>query len=126
MTDILAPIILTILALAAVVILCHLHHAYLEPRNHTIVAAVLGAVVLICAGTLTAYFTQTLWAQQPVTVEGEYPTIWLILDGTAVGTVEPGTFEYDLAANTISVDTNELIYGCQQAVIFRDRYEVQP
>lgn len=58
--------------------------------------------------------------------DGEPVEIWLVVDGTAIGTVKPGTFEYRLAENVIDVQTNELVYGCSQDRIFRDRYEVRP
>lgn len=57
--------------------------------------------------------------------QSEEPDIWLIVDGTAIGTVEPGTFEYHYG-NEIRVDTNELVYGCSQDRIFWDRYEAKP
>lgn len=52
--------------------------------------------------------------------------IWLVVDGVAIGTVEPGSLEYDHAAGVIQVSSNELIYGCRQDRIFRDRFQVVP
>lgn len=84
-------------------------------------AALLTAAVVATAVALTI---ATSWAQpQPPQPPVE---IWLIVDGNAIGTVEPGTLEYDMAANTVSVDTNELVYGCSQDRIFRDRFMPNP
>lgn len=89
-------------------------------RIYQTIATLIAVLALIVIIDIVAH------AQEPTVIEGDHPVIWLVIDGTAVGTVEPGTFEYDLAANVVRVDTNELVYGCQQAVIFRDRYEVKP
>lgn len=74
----------------------------------------------LAVATAIAFAIATSWAQpQPPQPPIE---IWLIVDGNAIGTVEPGTFEYDRAANTVSVDTNELVYGCSQDRLFKDRF----
>lgn len=53
--------------------------------------------------------------------------IWLIVDGTAIGTVKPGTFRYSWVDDyKIEVETNQLVYGCSHARIFQDRYEKRP
>jgi hypothetical protein len=84
----------------------------------------LAAVIVVV--TLILLIDAIAHAQEPVVVEGDYPVIWLVIDGTAVGTVKPGTFEYDYTNNVIRVESNELVYGCQQSVIFRDRFSIKP
>lgn len=48
--------------------------------------------------------------------------IEIYLDGQPVGTLQ--LLEYRLAAGEIWIDTNEGVTGCQQAVVYRDRFEL--
>ena len=71
----------------------------------------------IKAAALIALIYLPAQAGQPLTI---------IIDGQAVGTLaEPGLV-YDLSAGTISITTNELVYGCRQAIIHEDRFEDAP
>lgn len=49
------------------------------------------------------------------------PPIFIFLDGVMIGTMS--VFEYRLSDNIIWIETNELIFGCEQALIFNDRFE---
>lgn len=82
----------------------------------TVVTAVIVLALIVIIGVATN-------AQEPIVVEGDQPYHRLVVDGTAIGTVKPGTLDYDFDENVIRVESNELVYGCQQAVIFRDRFQ---
>lgn len=47
--------------------------------------------------------------------------IKVYLDGQMVGTLTLG--EYRLSEGELHITTNEIVYGCQQARIYRDRFE---
>lgn len=47
--------------------------------------------------------------------------IYLYLDGQPVGTL--AGLEYRLEQGEIHITTNGMVVGCQQALIFRDRFE---
>lgn len=50
----------------------------------------------------------------------------IIIDGQEVGTLAHPGMNYDIAAGTVTITTHEIVYGCKQAVVHRDRFEVLP
>ena len=69
---------------------------------------------IIKSSALIAALYMPVQAGQPLTI---------IIDGQVVGTLaEPGLV-YDLSAGTISITTNERVFGCRQDRVFWDRFE---
>lgn len=83
-------------------------------------------VLLIAATILTILCGCAVSLASMIGSNEEVVEIWLIVDGTAIGTVKPGTFTYRYTDNIIEVETNQLVYGCSHARIFQDRYEKRP
>lgn len=85
-------------------------------RNRNHIRYAIGAALCLMLAALIAAASNTK-AQEVV--------LSLVIDGTPVGTVKPGTFRYELDTQIIRLETNEIV-SCQQSIIFDDRFEVTP